>query len=277
MLTKSRAGIPAAFVVACLGLLPARAALAIPAPTYQGPSPYLSSADSPYSTGYHDFCIETFEDGNFDIPGATISCAPIGASGNTDSVDGDDGNIDGSGTTGHSCFLQNGPGGVTLTFDPTRTNGLPTVVGLVWTDGGSSGTISFDAYDEDGVALLPTNGPNTHADGSNAGTTGEDRLYGATWAAGISKVKISNSSGGIEVDHLQLNRCVLCGDGNDDVRVTSSDALLVLKVSVATASCNLCTCDANGSGGITSSDSLLVLKKSVGQPVTMKCPACLLF
>lgn len=276
MQNRVRAGIPAAFVVACFSLAGAGRADAVPAPTYQGPLPYLSAADTPYDSSVEGFCIETFEDGNFDIPGATIDCAPIGPGGLLDSVDGDDGSIDGSGTAGRSCFLQNGPGGVTVTFDPERTNGLPTEVGIVWTDGGGSGTITFDAYDKDGVALLPSNGPNTHADQSNSGTTAEDRLYGATFLAGISKIRISNSSGGIEVDHLQLNRCVICGDANRDVRLSSTDALLALKVSVATASCNLCTCDANNSGGVTSTDSLLILKKSVGQAVTMKCPACLL-
>jgi uncharacterized repeat protein (TIGR01451 family) len=46
-------------------------------------------------------------------------------------------------------------------------------------------------------------GPVSIADGSNAGTTGEDRFFGVTNVGGISAIKISNSSGGIEVDHLQ--------------------------------------------------------------------------
>lgn len=251
------------------------AAGAAPEPTYQGPTAYLSSADSPYNTAPSDFCIETFEDGNFDIPGATIDCDVIGPGGGLDSVDGDDGSIDGSGAGGHSCFLMNGPGGVTVTFDPSRTNGLPTQVGIVWTDGGFNATITFEAFDDAGMSLLGKNGPNSHADNSNEGTTAEDRFYGATYAGGISKVTISNNSGGIEVDHLQLNRCVLCGDANDDVRLTASDALLALKVSVGTSTCALCVCDANNSSAVSATDSLLILKKSVGQKPAMNCPACI--
>jgi hypothetical protein len=35
------------------------------------------------------------------------------------------------------------------------------------------------------------------------GTIEDDRFYGATNAGGISAIRISNTSGGIEVDHLQ--------------------------------------------------------------------------
>jgi hypothetical protein len=46
-------------------------------------------------------------------------------------------------------------------------------------------------------------GPVAIADGSHNGETAEDRFFGATNAGGISRIFISNSSGGIEVDHLQ--------------------------------------------------------------------------
>jgi hypothetical protein len=76
---------------------------------------------------------------------------------------------------------------------------LPNAVGLVWTDG--AGTISFEAFDENGVSLGILLG--NHADGSFLGTIDEDRFYGATNAGGISRIHISNTSGGIEVDDLQ--------------------------------------------------------------------------
>ncbi|MEP6656634.1 MAG: IPTL-CTERM sorting domain-containing protein [Betaproteobacteria bacterium] len=41
------------------------------------------------------------------------------------------------------------------------------------------------------------------ADASITGTTAEDRFFGVTNPGGISAIQISNTSGGIEVDHLQ--------------------------------------------------------------------------
>jgi hypothetical protein len=40
-------------------------------------------------------------------------------------------------------------------------------------------------------------------DGSASGTTAEDRFLGVTDAGGIKAIRISNSSGGIELDHIQ--------------------------------------------------------------------------
>jgi len=113
--------------------------------------------------------------------------------------------IDGSGTGGHSYFSGNGSGGITFTFDPQRTGGLPTEAGMVWTDGG--GTVTFEAFDQNGISL-GTNGPFSHPDGSIAGTTDEDRFYGVIYAGGISAIKLTNTAGGIEVDHLTLNNTV---------------------------------------------------------------------
>ena len=71
-------------------------------------------------------------------------------------------------------------------------------------------------------------GPFDHADGSNGGTTAEDRYYGAFHPDGISKITISNAHGGIEVDHLQLDHCFICGDTNFDSKLKASDALTAL-------------------------------------------------
>ncbi len=75
-------------------------------------------------------------------------------------------------------------------------------MGVVWTDG--AGTITFEAFDENGVSLGTVIG--NHADGSFLGTIADDRFYGATNSGGISRITISNSSGGIEVDDLQYGR-----------------------------------------------------------------------
>jgi len=171
-----------------------------------GPIPYLSTADSPFTGGHSYFHLEDFEDGLLNVPGVTASAGGVtsvvfGPSIH-DSVDADDGVIDGSGLGGDSYFSGAGSTGIFFTFSVGVLGSLPTDVGIVWTDG--AGTITFEAFDALGVSLGTALG--THADGGVTGTTAEDRFYGAIHAGGISKIFISNSGGGIEVDHLQYGR-----------------------------------------------------------------------
>src|SRR5262249_8613495 len=125
-----------------------------------------------------------------------------------DSVDEDDGVIDGSGLMGHSWFSGDGAAGVTWTFDNVTLGGFPTPAGIVWTEGGAGGTVSFQAIAADGVTVLcdsgPVSDPGVFPDNSNNGETAEDRFFGVYDAGGISSIKLSNSSGGIEMDHIQF-------------------------------------------------------------------------
>jgi len=171
-----------------------------------GPIPYLSQADSPFALGTGTFCLETFESGSLSVPGVTGDAAVTGPAGNTDSVDADDGSIDGSGTSGRSYFTGDGSTGITFTFDPNGPLGLPTSAGMVWTDGVGVASNAFEAFDQNG-ASLGAYGPFAIADGSNSGQTAEDRFFGAVNAGGILAIKLSNTSGGIEVDHLQFDHC----------------------------------------------------------------------
>src|SRR5262249_35439934 len=116
-----------------------------------------------------------------------------------DSVDADDGVIDGSGLNGDSYFNGCGSCGVTFHFDANALGELPDYAGMVWTDG--AGTITFEAFDEHGNSLGIING--FDADGSNNGETAEDRFFGMFNSGGISAIKLSNASGGIELDHVQ--------------------------------------------------------------------------
>ena len=173
------------------------------AQTFLGPSPYLSQADSPFAASITagTTYLETFESGALTTPGVTPSTGSVIAPGGiTDSVDGDDGSIDGSGTGGHSFFSGDGATGITFTFDAGVLGHLPTQVGIVWTDG--AGTTTFEAFGPGGASLGQI-GPVAIADGTFSGTTAEDRFFGVTNPAGISAIHISNTSGGIEVDHLQ--------------------------------------------------------------------------
>lgn len=243
-------------------------------PSYLGPAPYREASDSPFPLDEFGFCLETFENGVLDVPGVvSATSVVIGPGGLTDSVDGDDGTLDGSGQQGHSFFRANGSFGMTFNFPGDRVNGLPTRVGIVWTDGGFSAPVTFEAFDEFGFSL-GKHGPFDHADDSNSGTTDEDRFYGVQYSEGIFGITISNSSGGIEVDHLQLDRCVLCGDANSDLRLTSPDALRALRTAVGTDTCPACVCDVNQAGGVSSNDALTILRKSVGLTPTMNCGSC---
>ena len=164
-----------------------------------GPTPYLSAADSPFN-GMSGWVLEDFEDAELNILGASANLGGvIGPSGVTDSVDGDDGAIDGSGSGGHSYFYSPGANGISFTFDAALIGEAPVAAGIVWTDGG--GEVTFEAYDTNDMLIGALTA--THADGSFGGTTGEDRFYGVEHAAGIGRIYIRNAAGGIEVDHLQ--------------------------------------------------------------------------
>ncbi|MHB9072310.1 MAG: VPLPA-CTERM sorting domain-containing protein [Desulfobaccales bacterium] len=190
-----------------LVILMAVAVLLVAAPasaaSLLGPTPYLSFADSPFAgLGLANFQLETFEDNLLNTPGVSANFgAPFGPAGNADSVDADDGSIDGSGTGGHSFFSGSGATGIIFAFDAAALGGsLPTHAGIVWTDG--AGDTSFEAFGP-GLVSLGTIGPVAIADGSFFGTTAEDRFFGVSDPGGILAIKISNTAGGIEVDHLQ--------------------------------------------------------------------------
>ncbi|OAD19669.1 hypothetical protein THIOM_004682 [Candidatus Thiomargarita nelsonii] len=174
--------------------------------TLLGPIPYTSFTDSPFFVGeFSYFYLEDFEDHLFNTPGVTSSAGGVvsvvfGPSLH-DSVDADDGVIDGSGLAGNNFFSWNGAVGITFTFDAGILGALPTHVGIVWTDG--AGTTTFKAFNADGVSL-GTIGPVSIADGNHNGATGEDNFFGAIDLGGISSIFISNTSGGIEIDHLQF-------------------------------------------------------------------------
>jgi RHS repeat-associated protein len=176
------------------------------APLYYEHTQYLSNADSPFrnlnSTYFH---LETFEDHLLNTPGVTASTGGVTSvlfgPTNHDSVDGDDGVINGTGLAGDSYFSANGSAGIRFTFNAAVLGTLPTHAGIVWTDG--SGGITFEAFDAQGVSMGVRGPFNNIADLSNSGTTGEDTFFGVYNRGGISAIRIANTAGGIEVDHLQ--------------------------------------------------------------------------
>lgn len=190
-------------------------------PIILGPTPYLSFNDSPFkSVNFNYFYLENFEDGLLNTPGVTASSAsglPV-LIGNpdfyADSVDSDDGVIDGNGQQGHYLVeYGNGViGGLNFTFDKNTLGTLPTHAGLVWTDSysgalGTDGTpLTFEAFNAQGGSLGKIQlDQGQIGDGRFDGTTGDDRFFGVINPEGISKISISQTliSVGISIDHLQ--------------------------------------------------------------------------
>lgn len=161
---------------------------------------YLSILDSPMDTQADDFHFEDFEDGLVNILGVTIDGGIVrDPSFYTDSVDADDGVIDGLGRDGHSYWQLQGIEGFTINFDVDILGGMPEEVGFVWTDGNIDGVFRIEAFDLDGVSVFDiVLGNDWHN-----GTTVEDRFLGIVYAGGISSIRLSTTFGGIEIDHLQ--------------------------------------------------------------------------
>ncbi len=181
-----------------------------------GPSPYRSFADSPFGGQlFTYFHLENFEDGALNTPGVSASGPgfPIHGFVGVDSVDGDDGAIDGSGTNGWSRY-SGAVRSMTFTFDSTALGGLPTHAGLVWTDVGLTGVpgvddVTFEAFDANGVGV-GTIGPVRVGDGDQVGQTAEDRFFGVVYAGGIARLIMTMAqSGEWEIDHLQYGRMAL--------------------------------------------------------------------
>ncbi|MFM8469639.1 MAG: DUF11 domain-containing protein, partial [Limisphaerales bacterium] len=141
--------------------------------------------------------------GAFNLAGVTASVGSVvGPSGITDSVDADDGVVDGNGNGGHSYFVT-GTNAVVFTFNPLVLGRLPTKVGIVLTDGDPTGS-GIEAFDTNGVSLGVI-GLFEIGDNSVSGETAEDRFLGVEFAGGISALRVYYASPGFELDHLQFD------------------------------------------------------------------------
>ncbi|WP_315790282.1 PEP-CTERM sorting domain-containing protein [Fischerella sp. JS2] len=173
------------------------------ATTFFGPSPYQSFDDSPLKGGdYSYFYLEDFEDGALNTPGVTASTGQVkGPEPLRDSVDADDGFVDGKGINGYSYYLANN--NLIFNFDQNILGSLPTDAGITWTDSFPVADVVFEAFDA-GKNSLGTIVASNLGDGSLDGGTTEDRFFGVFNTDGISAIKISMpNSNDWEVDHLQ--------------------------------------------------------------------------
>jgi hypothetical protein len=196
-----------------------------------GPTPYLcfdtdaseatgdcAGKDSPFKDVAFDwFYFEDYEDDSLASPGVTLRTEHCGNAppslgcpiiadhfypGNlTDSVDEDDGAIDGLGQTvvtgGKSVW---GVYYLRVDFDAAALGSLPTHAGFAWTDGQIGTTTEFRAWDGNGNLLGFVQA--FLEDGTNLGTTVDDHFFGVIHEGGISAIEARNN-GGVEIDHLQ--------------------------------------------------------------------------
>ena len=179
-----------------------------------GPSAYLQTGDTP--SGF--FCaecvgwIEDFELGTVD-PFLTIDNGmildPNSFSGLmnsvTDSVDGDDGAVDGQGNDGFSYFADSNS--ISISFANTVKN-----AGLVFTDGDRVSTnIILEAFDMGGNLLASIDAGDL-ADDFFTGETAEDTFMGFQNTDGnIASITLTMVGGsGIEIDHVHWQEaCVI--------------------------------------------------------------------
>ena len=170
----------------------------------EGVTPYLSEADSPWALvaqEWNYFHLDDFETGLISTPGVSYSTGRIDTPGPfTDSVDFDDGLIDGYGQAGHSYFFT-GVNDLWMTFDAEALGSLPTRAGLVWTDGGLDSTVTFEAYgpEQELLGLFEM----LVGDNTLGGTTDEDRFFGVEFDGGISAIRLITNVQGVELDHVQ--------------------------------------------------------------------------
>jgi hypothetical protein len=195
--------------IALLGLIAHWASAdwhAVHAATINQASPYLSFADSPFSStnfsgGYfylEDFIGDPANGTTINSPGVSETGGIFSTNGGNDSsVDGDDGAIDGIGLLagGYAQALVFGVPSE-FVFDANVLGSLPTHVGLVFTH---SGGATLEAFDQNGISLGTTSAPLSPS--GNVHTVGDEVFLGATNAGGISKFRLTGQASWI--DHVQ--------------------------------------------------------------------------
>ncbi|MEG5081578.1 hypothetical protein QUB53_13065 [Microcoleus sp. AT8-B4] len=190
-----------------------------PLPYWAFNNPSAGSAISPFSpVRFTYFHLEDFEDGALNTPGVTVSefATTDIATTFSDSVDGDDGVIDGQARGNSSSLFSNlRTSSFTFNFSANALGGqLPTHAGIVWTDIGRNGggtplsgdllnNTLFEAFGPSGESLGVI-GPFSLGDESISRTTSEDRFFGVVNQNGISSIRLSMpGKNNWEVDHLQ--------------------------------------------------------------------------
>jgi hypothetical protein len=204
----------------------------------------LSAADSPFPVdgSNPNFFLEDFEDGQLNTPGIFQPLHPVfgtafhgsvfGPSELTDSVDADDGIVDGFGTAGHSfrsealfvspTIPQRNTVDLEFEFDVAQLGALPNAFGFVWTDGPVGIDFFRPGFD---LRVLATDANGNEfvspyiklfANVLRNGLTAEDVFIGVTSDVGLKQVTIfgvyygeSETMPYFEIDHVQYGRFIV--------------------------------------------------------------------
>ena len=189
---------------------------AMGAAIFYGPTgPYQEASDSPFDgLPFEYFHLEDFEDGSLDSPGLDLSADSILAPGPfTDSVDADDGIIDGDGTAGWSW--EGDPSGLsvevtlTITFDGATLGRLPTHAGFVFTNAILPLDITLEAFDGSGVSTGSLFVDDFDVAGGLTAATAQ--FFGAADPGGIGRLEFTYVGRGttMEFDHFQYGAAPL--------------------------------------------------------------------
>lgn len=159
---------------------------------WQGAVPELQdfeAPDGPWETGFTLDCGLRWAPGLRSLDGVLI----------VDSVDADDGLIDGSGTMGASWSCP--ASSLTIQFDHPVTQ-----AGFVWTDSDRAlSNVNIQVLGSDMRSQLAEMNAGDLADDYSTGTTAEDRFFGVKADEGIGAIRISIDKGtGIEIDHVAM-------------------------------------------------------------------------
>ncbi len=162
---------------------------------------YRSTADSPFyaGTGGDLMVLNDFEISAFTPPGSAV-LGGAGTAGN--SVDGDDGIVDGlAGPDASAMFVI---GSFSVEFDASVLGGLPTRVGIVCTDivqvGGGNPDLRVNAVDAFGNLFVQ------EFVIDNVGGPGDDIFVGFLLPAGVTNFQVIPLSGIGTFDHLQYEQ-----------------------------------------------------------------------
>jgi hypothetical protein len=164
-------------------------------PTFFGPLPYASVADSPFfGGGQACYQLETFPEGQVSVPGLTFNSQSGAAI------------VAGVGVPPGGHVLQSNELGVLqLNLPPAPGGGHPTQVGFVWTGGPNIlSAITLDVTSPGGslatqqFASLPVNPPEDPS---------TNRFFGVQWSAGIQELRISFSTfpASNQIDDIQFD------------------------------------------------------------------------
>jgi hypothetical protein len=152
-------------------------------------------------------------------------------------------------------FYRSGDG---VTITPLDYNALKSE----FSDGG------VDLSDHIPVAVLFDVARNATTTTTTTSTT--ETLPSSTTTVTVSTTTTTIPTGGACADPVALT----AGVSPRADAVTASDALFILGAAVGVQSCELCLCDADGSGGIAATDALVTLQAAIGLPVALECPPC---